>query len=94
MVVTFNRHGQIIIALRHIARQQAKIIALLEADAATATTKTTGQLNAFRSKMWSAFCEHLASNIGRWMAGMPLWLLAFQGIGLRHWLEKLLGFFM
>lgn len=70
--------------LRHIARQNAHLIRLIEG-------RRTGRLRAFLRKMWSAFSEKLATNIGHWAAGLPLWLLALEGLGLRQLLERLLG---
>ncbi len=86
------RHRQIIDGLRYIARQQARIITLLEAE--TATTKTVQHLSAFRSKMSSEFSKLAASNIATWTWGTLMWISGAAGLGLLHWLVRWLGFSM
>jgi hypothetical protein len=43
--------------------------------------------------MWKAFSERLATNLGHWLAGLPLWVLALEGLGLRSWAAKLAAVF-
>jgi hypothetical protein len=78
-------HKEQMKGLRHIAKQQAKIIRLLEA-------RQTGPLSAFLSRIWNAFSRRLATNIGQWLAGLPLWLLALKGLGLDRLLADWFGF--
>jgi hypothetical protein len=70
--------------IRHIVRQQERIITLLE-------TRRMGWCRAFLIRIWSAFSEQLSTNIGKWLAGLPLWLLALEVFGFRQLLEKLVG---
>jgi hypothetical protein len=53
--------------------------------------KPTGRLRVFLSTMWKAFSEQLATNLGQWAAGLPLWLLALELLGFRELLAKLAG---
>lgn len=69
---------------RHIARRQEKLILLMERN-------QTGAFRVFLLMTWNAFYERLATNLGHWAAGLPLWLLAFEILGLRQLLEKLAG---
>lgn len=85
MVMTPDQqHGQIIQWLRHIANQNDRILEILE-------TERTGRLRVFLSRIWNASCEHLATNIGQWVAGLPLWFIALEWLGLRQLLARLFG---
>lgn len=70
--------------LRHVARQNDRIIKITERN-------QTGPLRVFLSMIWNAFSKRLATNLGHWLAGLPLWLIALEFLGLRQLLEKLLG---
>jgi len=88
--------------LRHIAMQQTRIIALLEAGSAlkpmTTAAKTSparfGVLRNFRSKTWSEFSKLAASNIAIWLWGTLMWLIGAGGFGVLHWFARSLGFSM
>ena len=92
MVMTPAQHGQIMDGLRHIAKQQARVIALLETGAVT--TKTAGLLSDFQSRISKEFSKLLASDISRWIMGNLLWIAGAAGLGLLHWFGKVLGFSM
>ena len=77
---------QQLLGMQHIAKQQEQLIRLLE-------ERRAGQLRVFLSRTWSVFSRQLATNIGRWAAGLPLWLLALEALGLRPLLGKLLGLY-
>lgn len=55
--------------LRHIAKQQARIIEAID-------RKRNAWHRVFLSRTWNAFSEDLATSLGRWLAGLTLWLLA------------------
>lgn len=78
---------QTLMALRSIHRNQCRIISMMEA-------RQTARLPAFLKKTWSAFYARLATNLGQWLAGLPLWLLALEGLGLHQLLAKWFGFSM
>lgn len=70
--------------LRHIAKQQARLLEL-------STKRNERPWLAFLRAVWKAFSEKLATNLGHWLAGLPLWLLALEVLGLRELLTRLLG---
>jgi hypothetical protein len=70
--------------LRHIAKEQTRLAEMLAA-------RNNHPLRRFLSAVWKAFKDKLATNLGHWLAGLPLWLLALEVLGLRELLAKLLG---
>lgn len=79
-------HREQMRGLRHIAGQNARMIEIME-------KRRTDRLSAFLSKTWKSYSDHMATNLGKWLAGFPLWLLALELLGLRPLLEKLLVFY-
>ena len=77
-------HREQMRGLRHIARQQARIIEAID-------RKRNAWHRVFLSTMWKAFSERLATNLGQWAAGLPLWFLALEFLGFRDLLAKLAG---
>lgn len=77
-------HREQMRGLRHIAGQQARLIEMMERN-------RTAWLRVFLSTMWNAFSEQLATNLGKFLAGLLLWLLAAKLLGLDHLFEKLAG---
>lgn len=77
-------------ALGVIINQQNLILRALEPRRHPMMTT----LHAFLGATWRAFSRRLATNLGQWLAGLPLWLLVLEVSGLRRLLAEVLGLSM
>lgn len=71
--------------LKILARQQQEIIGILR--------EPKPQRDGLLRQAVRAFAKPLAAQAGKWLAGLPLWLLVLQGNGLEIVWSKLAAFF-